>query len=324
MCKDLAMHKIAVLMVPDVVGYDLAIVPQVFGSAVSADGLPLYQVRVCGLDRSPVPTTFGYRIEPGYGVEALDDADTVIIPGTSSAGPRHHGTLDSRLAEVLARIPPSARMMSICTGAFVLGAAGLLDGRPATTHWAYAEQFRALYPKVHLDESVLYVDDGDVLTSSGLSAGMDLCLHVLRADHGAAVANAVARHCVTPPWRDGGQSQFIDHPVPEQGEGSTAATRAWALGRLGEPLSLAELAAHAHLSVRTFSRRFHAETGMSPSAWLTHHRVHHARHLLEATTLSVDAVATSSGLGSAPTLRHHLAKSLGVSPLAYRRTFQPT
>ena len=317
-------HRVTVLAVPQVIGYDLAIAPQVFGSAESADGRPLYQVRVCGLDRSAVPTTADYLIEPGHGPEALDDADTVVIPGTRTAGPRLHGTLDGRLAEALARIPPTARLMSICTGAFVLAAAGRLDGRPATTHWAHVDDFRALYPRVRLDESVLYVDDGDVLTSAGLGAGVDLCLHVLRADHGSQVANAVARYCVVPPWRDGGQSQFIDRPVPEQPDGSTAATRAWALRRLGEALSLADLAAHAHFSVRTFSRHFHAETGMSPSAWLIQHRIQHARHLLEATDLTVGAVATAAGLGSAATLRHHLARSLGVAPLAYRRTFQPT
>ena len=166
---------------------------------------------------------------------------------------------------------------------------------------------------------MLYVDDGDVLTSAGLGAGVELCLPVLRADHGSQVANAVARYCVVPPWRDGGQSQFVDRPVPEQTDGSTAATRAWALCRLGESVSLADLAAHAHLSVRTFSRRFHAETGMSPGAWLIQHRIRHARHLLEATNPTVDQVAAACGLRSAATLRHHLARSLGVAPLTYRR-----
>jgi transcriptional regulator GlxA family with amidase domain len=211
--------------------------------------------------------------------------------------------------------------MSICTGAFVLGAAGLLDGRRATTHWAYAGKFRELYPKVELDERVLFVDEGDVLTSAGLSAGLDLCLHVLRRDHGSEVANRVAKYCVVPPWRDGGQSQFIDRPLPESTAGSTAATRAWALERLGEPLDLAGLAAHARMSVRTFSRRFREETGLPPRTWLTQQRVLHARHLLETTSLPIDRVATEAGLGSAASLRQHLNSAIGVAPLAYRRTF---
>jgi transcriptional regulator GlxA family with amidase domain len=312
-----------VLAVPEVIGYDLAIPPQVFGIATAATGEPLYEIRTAAAGGASVATTHGYRITPSHGLEALDDADTVIVPGNRAVGPREFGTLDASLAEAFERIPASARLMSICTGAFALAAAGHLDGRPATTHWAHAASFRALYPKVLLDESVLYVDDGDVLTSAGLSAGMDLCLHVLRSDHGIGVANTVARHCVVAAWRDGGQSQFIDRPVPEPDGGTTASTRAWALRRLGEPLSLADLAGHAHQSVRTFSRRFRAETGMSPSAWLVHQRVQHARHLLEVTDLPVDQVATDAGLGSAATLRHHLGRSLGVAPLAYRRTFQP-
>lgn len=316
-------HRVTVLAVPEVIGYDLAIPPQVFGSATSTAGEVLYEVRVAGRDGLPVATPHGYRIAPSHGLEALDDADTVIVPGNRAVGPRELGTLEPWLAAAFERIPGSARLMSICTGAFTLAAAGRLDGRPATTHWAHAARFRELYPKVLLDESVLYVDDGDVLSSAGLSAGMDLCLHVVRSDHGTGVANAVARHCVVPAWRDGGQSQFIDRPMPEPDGGTTSATRAWALRRLDEPLSLTELAEHAHQSVRTFSRRFRAETGMSPSAWLVHQRVQHARHLLEVTDLSVDQVATESGLGSAATLRHHLGRSLGVAPLAYRRTFQP-
>ncbi|WP_028933590.1 GlxA family transcriptional regulator [Pseudonocardia spinosispora] len=315
-------HRIAILAVPQVIGYDLAIPAQLFSGATGRDGQPLYEVRVCGLDRLPIPTTVGYQLVPELGPEGLDSADTVIIPGTDASGPRQHGSLDERLAAALRRIPGDARLMSICTGAFVLAAAGVLDGRRATTHWSHTERFRELYPAVTLDESVLYVDEGDVLTSAGLGAGVDLCLHVLRSDHGVQVANAVARYCVVPAWRDGGQSQFIDRPVPEPHSGTTEPTRSWALQHLDEALTLAELAAHAHLSVRTFNRRFRAETGLSPHTWLTRHRIQHARHLLETTDLPVDQVASAAGLGSAATLRHHLGRSLGVPPLAYRRTFR--
>jgi transcriptional regulator GlxA family with amidase domain len=314
-------HRVVVLAVEEVVGYDLCIPPQVFGGAVDGDGNALYDVRVCAVDPGPMRVSAGFSAVFDHGPEALAEAETVIVPGTRVDGPRRHGTLPPELAGALARIPAGARVMSICTGAFVLGAAGILDGRRATTHWAYAEMFRRLYPRVELDEDVLFVDDGDVLTSAGLAAGLDLCLHVLREDHGSEVANRVARHCVVPPWRDGGQSQFIDRPLPDNGDGSTAATRAWALERLGEPLDLAGLAAHARMSVRTFSRRFRAETGLPPWTWLTQQRVLHARHLLESTSLPIDRVAADAGLGSAASLRQHLNNTIGVAPLAYRRTF---
>ncbi|MCF6425022.1 MULTISPECIES: GlxA family transcriptional regulator [Amycolatopsis] len=313
------MHRVVVLAVSEVVGYDLNIAPLVFGTAAQ-DGEPLYDVRVCGVNDRPVRVSHGYDAQLGHGPEALEDADTVVIPGTRVHGPRRDGVLPPDLAAALARIPSSARLVSICTGAFVLAAAGVLDGRRATTHWAHAPAFRRLYPQVDLDENVLFVDDGDVLTSAGLAAGVDLCLHLVRSDHGSAVANHVARYCVVPPWRDGGQSQFIEQPLPEA-DGSTAATRAWVLERLGEPLDLAALAKHAGMSVRTFSRRFRAETGQSPRAWLNQQRVLHARHLLETTDLPVDRVAAESGLGTAASLRQHLNAAIGVAPLAYRRTF---
>jgi transcriptional regulator GlxA family with amidase domain len=324
MCKDLAMtpHRVAVLALGEVIGYDMSIPPQIFSAATDEDGESRYDVRICGLDRSPLRVHSGYAMVPDHGREALAGADTVIIPGTRIEGPRRHGTLPPEVAEALALIPPGARIMSICTGAFVLGAAGILDGRPATTHWAYAEQFRRLYPEVLLDEDVLFVDDGDVLTSAGLGAGVDLCLHVVRRDHGHEVANRAARYCVVPPWRDGGQSQYIERQVPEPGTDGTAPARAWALRRLHQPLDLAALAGHARMSVRTFSRRFREETGMSPGTWLIQQRVRHARHLLETTDLPVDRVATESGLGTAASLRQHLRASIGVSPLAYRKTFR--
>jgi transcriptional regulator GlxA family with amidase domain len=324
MCKNLAMplHKVAVLALGEVIGYDLAIPPQIFGEARDDDGNQLYDVRVCGLTTQPHRVGSGYWITPDHGPEALADADSVIIPGTKLPGPRRDGTLPDDLREALATIPPHARIMSICTGAFVLGAAGLLDGRRATTHWAHIEAFRTLYPNVQIDETVLFVDDGKVLTSAGLSAGVDLCLHLIRVDHGSEVANRVARYCVVPPWREGGQSQFIERTVPDAGTDGTAPTRAWALHRLGDQLDLAAMATHARMSVRTFSRRFRAETGLSPGAWLIRERVRHARHLLETTDLPVDRVAETAGLGSAASLRQHMHAELGVAPMAYRRTFR--
>jgi transcriptional regulator GlxA family with amidase domain len=329
MCEDPAMtsharrrHRVAVLLLPPVIGFDATIPVQLFGSAVDADDRPLYDVQMVGLTGEPVPTASGYAITPTADATALAHADTVIIPGTRFPSARYDGVLSDELAAALNSVRHGTRLVSICTGAFVLAAAGLLDGRPATTHWQNTEDFRRLYPHVQLDENLLFVDDGDILTSAGLAAGIDLCLHLIRRDHGIAVANQVARYCVVPPWREGGQAQFIDRPVPASDAQSTAYAREWALAHLGRPLDVARLAAEARMSVRTFNRRFREETGRSPGAWLIEQRIGHARHLLEATDLPVDEVARRAGLGSGASLRQHLRATLGVSPLAYRRTFR--
>ncbi|MCP9624277.1 helix-turn-helix domain-containing protein [Nocardia otitidiscaviarum] len=316
-------HLVAVLALEHVVGFDMTIPGTVLGSATDPVGVPLYDVRICGLG-GPVATTTGYSILPAHGPDLLARADTVIVPGNRLDGPRQHGTLPPELAAALTTIRPNTRIVSICTGAFVLAAAGLLDGRRATTHWAFADAFRTLYPRVRLDENLLFVEDGNVCTAAGLAAGIDLCLHLLRTDHGSAAANQAARYCVVPPWREGGQSQFIDRQVPEPGTEGTAPTRAWALRHLDHDLGLATLAAHACMSVRTFTRRFKAETGVAPGTWVLQQRLRHARHLLETTDLAVDEVARRAGLGTAASLRHHMRTELGVAPLAYRRTFRRT
>lgn len=315
------LHEVVVLLVPPVIGYDAVIPPQVFGEATTADGDPLYRVRLATADGAPVTTTTGYGLVPHGGPGLLEEADTVVVPGTRMA--RHSPELPAELASALARIRPGARLMSICTGAFVLGAAGMLDDRPATTHWKYVDDLARNCPSARLDPAVLYTDDGDLLTSAGLSAGVDLCLHVVRRDHGTEVANRVARHLVVPPWRDGGQAQFIDRAaVPTPTGPGTASTREWALANLAEDLSVARLAARATMSRRTFVRRFTAETGTSPAAWVTQQRVRLAQELLETTDLPVDEVAHRAGLGSAGSLRAHLRAVSGVSPSAYRRTFR--
>jgi transcriptional regulator GlxA family with amidase domain len=314
--------RVAVLLLEPVIGFDAVIPSQVLGCALGPDDEPLYEVQLVSLDGRPARTEWGYSLLPQADAAALATADTVIVPGTRLAGPRRHGTLPDELRRAFERIRPGTRLMSICTGAFVLAAAGLLDGRPATTHWAYAEPFRRLYPEVKLDENLLFLDDGDVLTSAGLAAGVDLCLHLIRRDHGSAVANQVARHCVVPPWRDGGQAQFIEHPVPDADDTSTTATRDWALRHLPDRLDVPTLARHARLSVRTFNRRFRAETGLAPGAWLQEQRLNRARQLLESTDLPVDEVAAQSGLGSGASLRQHMRAAVGVSPSDYRRTFR--
>jgi transcriptional regulator GlxA family with amidase domain len=322
MRKNQAMtHRVAVLVLDGVVAFDLGVPSQVLNAARVDDDHRFYSVRVCGA--GPVRSAAGFTVVPDYDLSLLQTADTVIVPGVSSGPTVTDGTVPPAIGAALrAAHARGARIVSVCTGASVLAAAGLLDGRPAASHWNWEACLRRLYPQVKWDFDVLFVDDGDVLTSAGVGAGVDLCLHIVRTDHGSAAANRAARRCVLPAWRDGGQAQFIERPVPATGGAGTEATRSWALGRLAEPVSLEEMAAHARMSVRTFTRRFRDETGLSPARWLLQQRVAHARLLLESTDLAVEAVARRSGLGSATSLRQHLHAAIGVAPSAYRRTFR--
>ncbi|HEY3530285.1 MAG TPA: helix-turn-helix domain-containing protein [Nocardioides sp.] len=313
-------HRVVVLLLEPAIGYDAVIPVQLLGEAVDDAGHHLYDVTMASLDGAPLRTSSGYSIVPHGDASALARADTVIVPGTQVHGPREDGTLPAEVAAALASVRRGTRLVSICTGAFVLAAAGLLDGRPATTHWKHAGHLAALYPDVLLDPDVLFTDDGDVLTSAGLSAGVDLSLHLIRHDHGAEVANRVARYCVVPPWRDGGQAQYIERFVPARPDESTAVARTWALEHL--EADVPTLARRAGMSLRTFARRFREETGQSPGAWLIQQRVRHAQHLLEATDLGVDEVAERAGMGTAASLRTHLRTHVGVTPAAYRRTFR--
>jgi transcriptional regulator GlxA family with amidase domain len=275
------------------------------------------------VDGRAVRTAAGFAITPEHGPEALDEADTVVLPPSADLIEALDADgLPEPVAGALRRIRPGMRVVSICTASYLLAAHGLLDDRPATTHWHEAARFQQRFPRVRVDPGVLFVDDGDVLTSAGAAAGVDLCLHLVRRDHGAATANAVARRCVVPPWRDGGQAQYIERPVPEPTAASTTATRVWAIERLHQRVTLTQLAGHARMSVRTFSRRFRDEVGTTPGQWLTLQRLEHARRLLEASDLSIDQVADSTGFGTASSLRKHLRATLGVSPAAYRRTFR--
>jgi transcriptional regulator GlxA family with amidase domain len=316
-------HRVAVLALDDVVPFDVGTVTQVLGAARDSSGQQLYSVQVCTTDGGPVRTTAGFQLDPEHALDVADAADTVLVPGIHRGPAIEDGSLDPKVAEVLRTSAVAGRrLVSICTGAFVLAAAGLLDGRRATTHWKYARRFSRLYPRVRLDPDVLFVDDGDVLTSAGVGAGIDLCLHLVRRDHGAEVANGAARTCVVPPWRDGGQSQFIERPLPSLTGVTTEPTRAWMLRHLGEPLDLAAMARNARMSVRTFTRRFREETGLSPATWLVRQRIERARHLLEETDLPIDQVARDAGFGTPTSMRQHLRTALGVAPLAYRRTFR--
>ncbi|MEU0337126.1 helix-turn-helix domain-containing protein [Streptomyces sp. NPDC006193] len=317
-------HRVVVLALDGLLPFELGIPHRIFGRPADARGRRLYEVVTCSVrPPGPVRTDADFAVDVAHGPEALATADTVIVPASYELGPVYEeGRLTDELAAALARIRPGARLASICTGVYVLAAAGRLDGRPATTHWADAERFQRMFPKVEVDADVLFIDDGDVLTSAGVAAGIDLCLHMVRRDFGTAVANDVARRTVVPPHRDGGQAQYIERPVPDPRLATTAAARAWALSRLHEPIQLRDMAEQEAMSVRTFTRRFREEVGVSPGQWLTRQRVERARHLLESTGLPMDRVAREAGFGSAQSMRQHLQAALGVTPTAYRRTFR--
>ncbi|MGW3035819.1 GlxA family transcriptional regulator [Streptomyces sp. NPDC001178] len=308
-------ERVVVLALDGVYPFELGIPSRILGAA---DGR--YEVLTCSVDGQPVRTCADFTIGVEHGPEILATADTVVVASMTPA--RIPTELPAELAAALACIRPEARIVSICTAAFVLAAAGLLDGRRATTHWQVTDAFRRRYPHVDLDPDVLFVADGRILTSAGAASGVDVCLHIVRTDHGSELANAVARRCVVPPFRDGGQAQYIEQPVPQSGAASTAATRAWALERLDEPLTLSDLAAHARMSLRTFARRFNEEVGLSPGRWIVQQRIARARHLLESSDLSVDQIAGRVGFATGASLRQHLHAAIGVSPQAYRRTFQ--
>ncbi|MFJ2016877.1 GlxA family transcriptional regulator [Streptomyces nodosus] len=317
-------HRVVVLALDGLLPFELGIPHRIFGRPRDAEGRLLYEVVTCSVrPPGPVMTDADFSIQVEHGPEALATADTVVVPASYELGPVFEkGVLTEELASALARIRPGTRLASICTGVYVLAAAGRLDGRPATTHWAEAEHFQRLFPRVQVDADVLFIDDGDVLTSAGVAAGIDLCLHMVRRDHGTAVANEVARRTVMPPHRDGGQAQYIKHPVPDPQRATTAAARAWALERLHEPIQLRDMADQESMSVRTFTRRFREEVGVSPGQWLTRQRVERARQLLESSDLSIDQVARDAGFGTAQSMRQHLQTALGVTPTGYRRTFR--
>ncbi|MFG2408182.1 GlxA family transcriptional regulator [Streptomyces brevispora] len=323
-------HRIVVLALDGLLPFELGIPQRIFGRSLGSEplngGRNLYEVVTCSIRApGPVRTDADFTITVEHGPEALATADTVVIPASYALGPVYtEGRLTDELAAAFAHIRPGTRMVSICTGSYVLAAAGYLDGRPATTHWTSAEHFQKLFPAVRVDPDVLFIDDGDVLTSAGVAAGIDLCLHIVRRDHGTAVANDVARRTVVPPHRDGGQAQYIQRPVPDAQIAGTTTARAWALGRLERPILLRDMAQQESMSVRTFTRRFREEVGISPVQWLTQQRVERARQLLESTDLSIDQVARDAGFGTPTSLRQHLQAALGVSPTMYRRTFRTT
>ena len=303
---------------------DLGIASRILDEALDAVGARLYDVRTCSLGGQPVLTSAGFRVVTDADESLLETADTVVV-ATQELDARvlAGGGLPGELVAAFARIRPDARVVSLCTSAFLLAEVGLLDGLRATTHWALCDLLAERYPQVEVDPDVLFVDNGRVLTGAGAAAGIDLFLHLVRRDFGASVANAASRRCVVAPWREGGQAQFIERPVPTDTDRSTSGTRQWALHRLGEPITLRDLARHAHMSERTFTRRFRAEVGTSPLQWLAQSRVDEARRLLESTDLTIERIAAACGFGDPAVLRKHFHARLGLSPLAYRRAHRP-
>jgi transcriptional regulator GlxA family with amidase domain len=296
--------------------FNLAI-PEMLFAKVEVDGAPGYEVTICSSDGGPVMTTGGLHLQVGRGLDALHTADTVVLAGT---GERYEPD-PVAVAAVREAAAAGKRVASICSGAFLLAEAGLLDGRSATTYWGMADELRERYPALDLRGDVLYVQDGQVLTASGYAAGIDLCLHIIRTDYGAAVANEVARLALVAPVRPGGQTQFTQTPLPPERGTACADTRGWAMRNLDKPLTLTDLARHAGVSVRTLTRRFHAESGVSPLQWLLHQRVERAKELLETTALPMDQLARACGLGTADSLRGHLVRRTGLTPSAYRAQF---
>lgn len=302
--------------------FEFATACEVFGLERRELHDPWYRMVVCAPDPGSVRSQLGFSVGGCRGLEALRHAGTVVVVPVANAW-QPPPALTAALTAAHRR---GARLVSICTGAFVLAGAGLLDGRPATTHWMDAPELAARFPAVRVDPNVLYVDGGDgIFTSAGSAAGLDLCLHLVRQDFGAEVANAVARRLVVPPHRDGGQAQFVDAPVRAVPEDDPfAETLQWAQGRLDEPLSVEDLARRAAMSPRTFARRFRATTGTTPMRWLIRQRVMLAQRLLETTDLGVDDIAGRVGMGTAANLRVHFQRAVKASPATYRRTFRRT
>jgi AraC family transcriptional activator FtrA len=311
------MHTVAVAATEGTPLFELAVPTAIFGAPRPEPAAGWYELRLCAPSGAQVGGWL--RAETPHGLDALVAADTVIVPACHDAALRP----DPELVDAIrAAHAAGVRVASICTGAFVLGAAGLLDGRRATTHWMHAAQLAALHPRADVDAGVLYVDDGDVLTSAGKAAGIDLCLHIVGRDHGTAVANEVARRLVVAPHRVGGQRQFIAAPVPADGDRRLADAMAWALADLERALSVVELARRAHMSPRQLGRHFVALTGTTPLQWLLTQRVRRAQELLERTDESVEAVAGRVGMGTAATLRRHFHRVVGLTPTAYRQAFR--
>lgn len=314
------MHRVAIPVTAGMPLFELAVPCEVFGR--TRQDFPVrwwYEVRLCAVEEGPVRTAEALVFDGTSGLSELSGADTVIVPACADTQDDPPAAL---LDALRAAFDQGARIASICTGAFTLAAAGLLDGRPATTHWMHAAELARRWPGVRVQPNVLYTDDGQILTSAGVSAGLDLCLHIVREDHGSRVANALARRLVIPPHREGGQAQYIEQPVSVAGSPSLGPCLDWARANLELPLTVEDLARQALMSPRTFARRFRETAGTTPLQWLCAERVRRAQDLLEDTDDTLDRIATTCGFGSAQRLRTHFTRVNGVTPQEFRRTFR--
>jgi transcriptional regulator GlxA family with amidase domain len=313
----MAIKSVSALVLDGLAIFEFGVICEVFGIDRSADGVPNFDFKVCGPEAGkPLRTSVGATITPDHGLDDLIGADLVAIPAIG--GDEY---LPAALEAIKAAADSGSIILTVCSGAFVAGAAGLLDGRPCTTHWMHADDLARRYPTAQVDRNVLFVDDGNLITSAGTAAGIDACLHLVRRELGSEVTNKIARRMVVPPQRDGGQRQYIDQPIPVRCSERFAPHLDWILANLHEPHTVATLAARAHMSARTFARRFVEETGRTPMQWVTDQRVLYARTLLEETDLDVDRIAERSGFGTATLLRHHFRRIIGVTPSDYRRRF---
>jgi transcriptional regulator GlxA family with amidase domain len=314
------LKTVAVIVVPNFSIFEFGTACEVFGIDRSArgSGVPAFDFRVCTPVPGNVQMKSGLSLNVSLGLDATNDADLVIMAPYG----RDQEMPESVLEALRAAHARGAWVMSICSGVFALARAGLLDGRRCTTHWHYSNELAAAYPDVHVDENVLYVQDGTIISSAGTAAGIDACLHLVRVELGAQVAAAIARDMVVPPHRDGGQAQFIDRPMPTCGSAPMEELLRWMVQNLDREHTVNELAARVHMSARTFARRFRSETGATPAAWLNSQRVLRAQELLESTDLNIDEVAREAGFGHPVLLRHHFAKVLDTSPQSYRRAFR--
>ena len=314
-------HRVVIPLTANVPIFEAAVALEVFGRTRQDFPVPWwYDVVLCAGQNEPVHTAEGKRLDNGLGLGELERADTVIVPACADLQGDPPRELIDALRAAHAR---GARIASICTGAFTLAAAGLLDGRPATTHWMHGPELARRWPSVQLDANVLYTQDDQIFTSAGECAGLDLCLHLVRLDHGSRIANALARRMVLPPHRDGGQAQYMDSTALAGGSASLGPVLDWARARLDEPLTIDDLATQAAMSRRTFQRHFRALTATTPLQWLLHARIARARELLETTDDTIDRIAERCGFGTAHSLRTHFTRINGVGPAHYRRTFRP-
>ena len=325
------LRDVAVVVLNGFEPFEFGVVCEVFGLDRSDDGLPVYDFAVVAGEPGPIRSRNDFTIEPSYGLDRLERADLIAVPAlqdTLALPDTTGGILRPRefpepLLDALRRaVDRGARVLSVCSGAFVLGAAGLLDGRRCTTHWRHADLLARTFPHAKVDPDVLYVDDDPVITSAGTAAGIDACLYLVRKEQGTRVANGIARRMVVPPHRDGGQAQYISQPIPPACDGAFGDLLEWLPPNLHQPVTVTQMAARAHMSPRTFARRFVRETGTTPQRWLTGQRILLAQQLLEETNETIDAIASRAGFGNAAALRHHFREWRGTTPNAYRRTFR--